>query len=53
LSHIAGITDVNHHIQIVCWDGVLLALLPGLAWKHSPPSLCLPSRWDYSVYHHA
>jgi hypothetical protein len=23
-SHITGITDVYHHTQLTCWDGVLL-----------------------------
>jgi hypothetical protein len=27
-SHVAGITDVHHHTQIIGWDGVLLTFCP-------------------------
>jgi hypothetical protein len=39
-SCIAGNTDVHHHIQLIFWDRVSLAL------NHDPPDLYLLSRWN-------
>jgi hypothetical protein len=33
-SSVFGITAVNHHAWIVCWDGVLIIFFPGLALNH-------------------
>lgn len=46
-SCIAGITGACHCAQLIGLDGgVSLSFLPGLALKHDPPDLYLPSDWD-------
>jgi hypothetical protein len=42
---VVGMTDV--YAQLICWDGIFRTLLLGLPSNCDPPSLCLPSSWDY------
>jgi hypothetical protein len=45
-SQVVMVTGVHHHVQVVCWDGILLtSCLAG--HKLSPPDLCHPSSWEY------
>jgi hypothetical protein len=46
-SCIGGFTDVYHHTQLVCWDGVSITFLPGLASSLCPLDLHLLSSLDY------
>jgi hypothetical protein len=44
-SHVARITGMNHHTQLVCWEGVLSTFC--LVLNHSHSNLHLPSVWDH------
>jgi hypothetical protein len=46
-SHITGITEVNHHTELFCWDGVLATFLPALASNHDVCEFCLLNRRYY------
>jgi hypothetical protein len=47
VSHLAGMTDMCHHIQLIGWNGVLLTLCLGWSWTVILPDLYLPSSWDH------
>jgi hypothetical protein len=46
-SCVAGIADISHHAQLVCWDGGLSNFLPGLASNCDPSNLSVLSSWNY------
>jgi hypothetical protein len=47
ISCVAGMTRIEHHTQLLCWDGGLANFLPVLASNHNPPNLYLLNSWDY------
>jgi hypothetical protein len=47
--HVVVITHTYHHAWFICWCGVLLTFLPGMAWNHHPPDLYLPSKLRLQV----
>jgi hypothetical protein len=46
-SHVARMTYVYHHGQLIGWDGVLLTFYLGWPQNWYPPNFYFPSSWDY------
>jgi hypothetical protein len=40
-------TGTHHHVQLFCWDGMLLIFLPKLTSNCNPLNLCLLTSCDY------
>jgi hypothetical protein len=40
-------TDTQHHVKLIKWDGLSLIFSLGVASECNPPDLCLPSSRYY------
>jgi hypothetical protein len=47
LPKVAGMTGMHHHTQIFLLRWGLMKFLTGLALNHDPPTLHLPSSYNY------